>query len=109
MPNFVSPHFAVPFRFGNSGHAECVEQDSHDDVYQCVQAIVRTVRGQRLELPDFGINDTVMQEGGPDVSDISGAIEQYEDRASYVIDVDYEEDIDSLMWSISIGVEGNDA
>jgi hypothetical protein len=51
------PHFDLPFRFGQGGHATTVEQDSEADVINCVAAIVRTTKGSREDLPDFGIDD----------------------------------------------------
>jgi phage baseplate assembly protein W len=50
------PHLALPFRIEN-GRAATVEQDTDEEVLQCVQVIVSTMQGQRVELPDFGIPD----------------------------------------------------
>jgi phage baseplate assembly protein W len=108
MPDFVAPHFAVPFRFGANGHADCVEQDSHDDVFQCVTAIINTPRGARLDLPDFGIVDPLFDEGGPDTADITAAIEAHEDRASLVVDLSQDTEVDALAWTVQVGVEGVD-
>lgn len=106
MPDFIDQHFAVPFKFGaNGGPALVVEQDSDDDIEQCIEAIVRTIRGQRLELPDFGIADPVLQEGGPDIGDISRAIEHWEPRAHTVIDVSDDSALDQLATIIHIGIE----
>src|SRR3954471_17166589 len=105
MPDFVAPHFAVPFRFGVDGHADCVEQDSHDDVFQCVTAILKTPRGARLDLPDFGIKEPLFDEGGPDIAEITAASEAHEDRASLVVDLTQEAEVDALAWTIQVGVE----
>lgn len=49
-----APHFDLPFRLTPSG-AVLVEQDTYEDVANCVEAIVRTPQGWRDEMPDFGI------------------------------------------------------
>jgi len=49
----ISPHFDLPFRFLKSGGAVVSEQDSFDDVANCVEAICRTPQGFRVDNPDF--------------------------------------------------------
>jgi len=54
------PHFDMPFRFSTAGqHAAVVEQDSGDDVTNCVETTMRTTRGSRMFVPLFGITDPV--------------------------------------------------
>jgi phage baseplate assembly protein W len=48
------PHFDLPFRFFGT-NAVVVEQDSLDDVGNCVEAILLTHVGSRPEEPTFGI------------------------------------------------------
>lgn len=50
------PHFDLPFRFIGA-RAATVEQDTLDDITNCVVAILRTIEGQRLEINEFGIPD----------------------------------------------------
>ena len=50
------PHFDLPFRYLNA-QPVVVEQDSEEDVLNCVEAIVRTPVGERPELPTFGSDD----------------------------------------------------
>ena len=52
-----TPHFDMPFRLMPNGHVTVVEQDEPKDVYNCVEAILRTQIGDRVELPDFGHED----------------------------------------------------
>jgi phage baseplate assembly protein W len=108
MSDKVNPHFKIPFKLTTRG-APTVEQDSFDNVFQCVQAIVSTPRGFRLELPDFGINDPLFTEDGPDTSDITRAIDQWEPRAETVLELVHDDDVDALAWRIRIGVEGADS
>lgn len=55
------PHFAYPFRFGRAGAALVVEQDTYEDLEQNVRVLLLTELGERLEVPDFGIDDLVFQ------------------------------------------------
>lgn len=103
MPNhnIVNPHFKVPFQFHN-GSALCVDQDSDEDILQCVSAIVRTPRGFRIELPDFGVPSQVLAED-PKVSEVERALELYEPRARYHLTKAQLKEALSIL--ISIGVE----
>lgn len=50
------PHLDYPFRLSASGHALVNEQDSIEDIESCLQTILLTERGARIELPEFGID-----------------------------------------------------
>lgn len=99
-----NPHFRVPFAF-RDGSAVCVEQDSDEDIIQCVNAIVRTAKGFRLELPDFGIANPVLVENGPALQEIERALELDEPRAKYHLSKSQMEDILSNI--VNIGVVTN--
>ena len=73
------PHFAFPFRFGQSGSAMTVEQDTQEEIEQNVKVLVLTDRGERMEVPDFGIDDLVF-ETAIDGSDIIDQARQWDDR-----------------------------
>lgn len=68
------PHFNYPFRFTSSGHAETVEQGSDDDYIAQVMAVLKTPLGARIELLNFGISDQALSESGPNLREISDAI-----------------------------------
>src|SRR4051812_4496281 len=72
-------HFAFPFQFGPDLHAKSVEQDSDEDIMGCVESIVRTNIGQRIEVPDYGMPDQTFAEGGPDETVVERSIEAWED------------------------------
>lgn len=74
------PHLAIPLRF-NGGQWVVVEQDSEEEVAQCVQTVCAFERGYRIEDPDFGINDPTFTTMPIDTSDIARALEEYEERA----------------------------
>ena len=58
-----SPHFALPFRFelaGGGGIAAAVtEQDTVEEIADCVECTLRTVAGERATLPEFGRPETL--------------------------------------------------
>jgi phage baseplate assembly protein W len=77
-----NPHFAFPFRFTVSNKADVIEQDSPEEVNQCVEIILRYPRGYRVDLPEFGIRDQSFLQNGPDLNEIHSAIARWEPRAS---------------------------
>lgn len=79
------PHFDYPFRFGQGGHAVCVEQDSDADIRNCVVAILKTPIGARLDLGDFGAPDQVFREGGINTDQLLSVLRRWEDRAEYTM------------------------
>lgn len=74
------PHFALPFRFVN-GAAAVNEQNSPEEIRDCVAAIVSYEIGSRPERPDFGVEDEVFEEGGADPSVYLPVIARLEPRA----------------------------
>jgi phage baseplate assembly protein W len=73
------PHFALPLRY-LGGKPIVNEQDSWDDVYDCVQAIARYPRGFREDLPDFGISSLELTVPGSSAVPIQEELEQWEPR-----------------------------
>lgn len=78
------PHFAFPFRFGSHGAAEVVEQDTHAEIEQNVKVLVLTERGERLEVPDFGIDDLVFQTD-VDEAAIAAQAREWDERAEVLM------------------------
>lgn len=48
------PHFAFPFRVGENGRVDVLEQDSDEHVMSCEHVIVRCPTGWREDRPEFG-------------------------------------------------------
>lgn len=80
-----TPHFDLPFRFDSSGHAAVVEQDTLEDVTNCVEAVLRTIKGQRAEAPDFGIDDPTFTDQPINLQAIVEAVLEQEPRANVLI------------------------
>ena len=81
-----NPHFQLPFRFGGiNGAAFVNEQDSIEDVVQCVETIIQYPIGSRFDVPDFGIPDVTFKSSSkaeivPD--QVKTSILQWEERAA---------------------------
>jgi phage baseplate assembly protein W len=76
------PHYTTPFRIVN-GEIAVVEQDSIEDIEQCVEAVLRTIVGTRIDAPDFGVPDEsfVQQTPNPSAEVYIASIEAQEPRA----------------------------
>lgn len=98
------PHFDLPFRMKGTSFAT-VEQDSFEDVANCVEAIVRTPYGFRDDNPDFGVDDQTFQVQPLNTELITGQIIHQEPRASIVITQETDL-IDSLIDNLKIEVDG---
>ena len=88
------PHFALPFRFeampGGTLAAATVEQDTREDIAACFEAVIRTPRGFRDELPGFGVTPPEFSQGGPDIALVRSEAEEWEARGSLLLDLDPE-------------------
>lgn len=82
------PHFDLPFRFAyraGKPSVVCVEQDTNDDVFNCVVAILRTHEGFRPELPEFGLPEQTFALQPVDVPGMEEDIITQEPRAAVAI------------------------
>lgn len=84
------PHFDLPFRLVGSSFAT-VEQDSIDDVANCVEAILRTRVGYRTWVPEFGSPEYVLKRSPFGTEDVMAIISAQEPRAEMMV----QESIDS--------------
>lgn len=95
------PHFDLPFRFVN-GKAVEVEQDTVEDIVVCIEALLRTRPGQRLDLPTYGTPDPLFQ--GADADDLLNVIQEWEPRANIAIEEGW--DYEGFIQSLRITVRG---
>jgi phage baseplate assembly protein W len=77
-----TPHFAAPFRVTGSS-AAVVEQDSQEEIESCVEAVLRTPVGSRIEEPGYGIPDETFTQLAPNPTAevYLNAIAEWEPRA----------------------------
>lgn len=78
------PHFSLPFRFASPA-AAVTEQDSVDEIADCVLAILLCPLGYRVELPEFGLPDVVFSSPQVDLGSLRTAIEAWEPRAAVTL------------------------
>jgi phage baseplate assembly protein W len=86
-----TPHFAVPLRVGRS--VDVVEQDSVEEIEQCVTTILGTPVGSLIDEPELGRPDETFELLGPNpsASQILSAIDRWEPRAAVVGEARIEE------------------
>src|SRR4051794_22468029 len=76
------PHFKLPFQLAADGtRAQVVEQDSDDEILDCIEVLLSTTQGERIEIPDYGIRDQAFRQHGADTAHILAQIRKYEERA----------------------------
>jgi phage baseplate assembly protein W len=73
-------HFGLPFRY-EDGRAAVNEQGSPEDIAACVEAVLRTEPGERIERPDFGLPDPTFSSLPLDLGDLIAAVSRWEPRA----------------------------
>lgn len=86
MAEVIIPHFDLPFRITLNHHAAVVQQDTVEDVTNCVNAILRTTRGTRYYVPLFGIDDPTFQIAPIDLVAIENQVAESEPRAHMILD-----------------------
>lgn len=96
-----TPHFRVPFRMTRQGVAT-VEQDTVEEITQCVFAVLATEVGSRQEEPDFGILDQSFVQGGADLEDIEAAVSDWEPRASLLPEVVWDGLLQTVTETVSV-------
>lgn len=79
-------HFDYPFIFSaQNKHANEVEQDSIDDIANCVTVALATEVGSRPEIPTFGTPDQVFSLLPLSLGQLLQAVETSEPRASVLL------------------------
>lgn len=96
------PQFSLPFRLDGSGDFAVNEQDTIDEIADCVQAVVRYPLGYRIEKKDFGVPEQEFREGGADRAVIQAQLDRWEPRADAIVDTE----LDDLVARVRIQVEG---
>lgn len=79
------PHFALPFRLDPTGRFATVEQDSPEELAQCVAVCLTTPQGSRVEVPDYGSPRTDFHVPPPE--SIVDAVHEWEPRVDLHVDV----------------------
>ncbi|HEX3454191.1 MAG TPA: hypothetical protein VHS03_06160 [Gaiellaceae bacterium] len=96
------PHFSQPFRFSNP-YAAVTEQDSLDEIADCVLSVLVCPYGFRVELPSFGLVDPTFSVPGPDLDQIRDVVDNWEPRASAAMS-EYPDLLDELISHVEVAV-----
>ena len=111
MAGPLVPHFAHPFHFhdhfGAGVQVHVVEQDTSDEIFSCVESIIRFPIGSRVEKIDFGTPDQTFTEGSVNELEIIGSVQRWEERAELSISEEQDR-FDELIFKarINIGAGG---
>ena len=102
-----TPHFSLPFRFrGFNGGAFVNEQDSEDDIFDCVKCIVAYPEASRTDTPEFGIPELAFRENISNAAALlHAAIIQWEPRADAL--VESIPDWDGFVYDLAVSVTGS--
>lgn len=103
---FNAPHFDLPFRIDGTMFAE-VEQDTEDDVYNCVVASLLTHEGFRPEAPNFGTAELVFVKQPLPGDQLMAEIAADEPRAQMVFDQNPNA-LDNLVAQVTLSVSTAD-
>lgn len=77
-----TPKIAFGFRLQSDGARIAVhEQDSNDEIMDCVEVLLSTELGERQDVPDYGIPDMAFRQNGVDENALTAALSKWEDRA----------------------------
>jgi phage baseplate assembly protein W len=92
-----TPHFVFPFRVLN-GSVVVVEQDSEEDIRQCIYVSLATREGSRMEDPDYGVPDQLFKKLAidPNADAVLAAVEDDEPRAALVGSVEIEDTVERV-------------
>jgi phage baseplate assembly protein W len=94
-----TPHLALPFRLAGTSFA-VTEQDSPEEIGDCVESILRTPEGSRIDVPAFGRpDDTFTQLGsaGPSAEPYVSAVEEWEPRSTATGTAEVEDAIERIV------------
>lgn len=75
-------HFSIPFEYDLTGSAAVLQQDTIEEVSQCVRVLLSTPTGTRVEQFDYGIPDPTFTDEAHMVAQITSAVGRWEPRAA---------------------------
>lgn len=92
------PHLKVPFNIAGSS-AAVVEQDSTQEIRQCILAALKTRVGSRVEAPDYGIPDRTFEQlkVNPSADAFLAAVEAGEPRVKLLAESEVEELVERFL------------
>lgn len=102
----TAPHFAVPMTLLPDGTVKVTEQNSDDEIMDCIKTILAYPIGSRVEAPEFGVPGMAFLEINQDIPNrIRQVLANWEPRADLVFSDDVTQG-DDLIREILIKVKG---
>ena len=102
-PYVTCPHFDIPFRFVPKNGAAVVEQDTFNDVANCVEVICRTPFGFRLDNPDFGFPNLELMKQPILNDEVIQTVQNQEPRATLLMS-EQPDLIDAMIDRITVSI-----
>lgn len=102
MGKVDTPHFRLPFQVTGT-HAAYVEQDSLEEIAQCVEAVAKTPVRTRIENPAYGVNEELFRMLPADSTNTAliAAIEEFEPRAKLLGEKELSELTETIRLRVS--------
>lgn len=96
MTSVMVPHFLFPFQLNGDAFA-VIEQDTPQEIQQCVEILLLTPTGSRLVLPDYGTPETLYTQLPVNTAAILSKLNNWEPRAQ----VNLQETVDTIDEMVS--------
>lgn len=93
------PHLAIPLRVSPAHSLTVNEQASPEDLAQCVQVLLLTEIGDRIEVPDYGVRPMLFSRVSPVA--IIEACSRWEPRATVSAEAVVGDTWDDLVTSVT--------
>jgi phage baseplate assembly protein W len=97
------PRLDFPVSYNGANPAQ-IEQDSQEDILNCVEVVLSTREGERLEVPEFGLPDLTFNLQPLTLSLIETALSRFEPRATTVANQNpalYDEKVAQVIVGVS--------
>jgi phage baseplate assembly protein W len=79
------PRLAWPLQLAANGQLATVEQDSDEDITQCLRAILLHRVGDRTDVPELGVPDLTHGEQPLDLDGIEEVVRRHEPRVDVLL------------------------
>ena len=99
----LNPHFDLPFRFLTNNGAAVEEQDSYEDIANCVEAICRCPYGFRVDNANFGFPNVELLNQPVVSEDVIETVSDQEPRATLLFS-EQPDTVDVLIDRITVEV-----
>jgi len=97
------PHFAAPFAFSAKGVVNVTEQDSQQEISDCIFNVASCFENFREDLPEFGIPDLTFEQIPLNLEALQAALNRWEPRAELTLE-ETEELMNPAARAVSIEV-----